>query len=93
MPCLVSCKEKVFPPKMASQSESGMSINSWLEDEMYQQYQRDHSTVDESWKHVFEEPRPLANGAPAAPGKAAALSAALAPGEQLLALRGAAGRI
>src|ERR1035441_8794148 len=93
MPCLVSCKEKVCPPKMASQSESGMSINSWLEDEMYQQYQRDHSTVDESWKHVFEEPRPLANGAPAAPGKAAAPSAELAPGEQLLALRGAAGRI
>ena len=35
-----------------------MGINSWLEDELYQQYLHDRSTVDESWKHVFEEPRP-----------------------------------
>src|ERR1039457_5733579 len=82
---LVSWKAKVFPPKMASQPESEMGINSWLEDELYQQYLHDHSTVDESWKHVFEEPRPLANGAPAAPQPA--------PGEQLAPLRGAAARI
>ena len=78
---------------MASQSESEMGINSWLEDELYQQYQRDHSTVDESWKHVFEEPRPPANGAPAVAGKAATPAPEPAPGEQLLPLRGAAGRI
>ncbi len=83
---------------MASQSESELGINSWLEDELYQQYLHDRSTVDESWKHVFEEPR--ANGAPETPDKAAppAASAAVpapepAPGEQLLPLRGAAGRI
>ena len=51
---LVSWKAKVFPPKMASQPESEMGINSWLEDELYQQYLHDRSTVDESWKHVFE---------------------------------------
>jgi pyruvate/2-oxoglutarate dehydrogenase complex dihydrolipoamide acyltransferase (E2) component len=85
---------------MASQSESEMGINSWLEDELYQQYLHDRSTVDESWKHVFEEPRPPANGAPSAPSRVAlpALPAAVpvlepAPGEQLLPLRGAAGRI
>ena len=45
---------------MASQSESDMGINSWLEDELYQQYLHDRSAVDESWKDVFAEPRPAA---------------------------------
>ena len=74
---------------MASQSESEMGINSWLEDELYHQYLRDRSAVDESWKHVFEEPRPAGNGAPAA----AIPAPEPAAGEQLLPLRGAAGRI
>ncbi len=78
-----------FPSQMASQSESEMGINSWLEDELYQQYLHDRSAVDESWKHVFEEPRPAANGAPAA----VIPVSEPAPGEQLLPLRGAAGRI
>src|ERR1039458_2270857 len=73
---------------MASHSESEMGVNSWLEDELYQQYLRDRSTVDESWKHVFEEPRPQVNGIPAP-----VPVPALAPGEQLQPLRGAAGRI
>src|SRR5439155_20657057 len=85
---------------MTLKSESEMGINSWLEDELYQQYLHDRSTVDESWKHVFEEPRPPANGAPSAPARIApaALTAAVpaleaGPAEQLLPLRGAAGRI
>ena len=82
-----------FPSKMASQSESEMGINSWLEDELYHQYLRDRSAVDESWKTRLR-------GAPARPmaTPAAAIPAAIpapepAPGEQLLPLRGAAGRI
>jgi hypothetical protein len=47
---------------------------------------------DESWKHVFEEPRPLTNGA-ARPGQAPPPHARTRPGEQLQPLRGAAGRI
>jgi pyruvate/2-oxoglutarate dehydrogenase complex dihydrolipoamide acyltransferase (E2) component len=82
-----------FTSPMASQSESEMGINSWLEDELYQQYLHDRSTVDESWKHVFEEPRPLANGGAAGPPKVAVPTPAPGPGEQLLPLRGAAGRI
>src|SRR5260370_26038802 len=74
---------------MASQSESEMGINSWLEDELYQQYLHDRSAVDESWKHVFEEPRPVVNGTPAA----AIPAPEPAPGEQLVPLRGAAGGI
>lgn len=32
------------------------SVNSWLEDELYQQYLHDRQTVDSSWKQVFEHP-------------------------------------
>lgn len=78
---------------MASKSSEELGINSWLEDELYHQYLHDHSAVDESWKHVFEQ----ANGAPAPASRPAAPPAAAAPapapGEQLQPLRGAAGRI
>jgi 2-oxoglutarate dehydrogenase E1 component len=79
---------------MASKSSEELGINSWLEDELYQQYLHDRSTVDESWKHVFEK----ANGAPAPAAKSATSPAPgpapePAPGEQLQPLRGAAGRI
>ena len=40
---------------MAVKSDPEMGINSWLEDELYQQYLRDRSSVDEGWKQVFEE--------------------------------------
>src|SRR5205085_562055 len=65
----------------ASQSDTDMGINSWLEDELYQQYLHDRSTVDESWKQVFAESAPAkagngatppANGAPTPAVKAPA---------------------
>jgi 2-oxoglutarate dehydrogenase E1 component len=78
--------------------ETDLGVNSWLEDELYQQYLHDRSTVDESWKHVFEEPRPAQkNGAPAAPVTSVAPPPAPAPapveGADLQPLRGAAGKI
>jgi 2-oxoglutarate dehydrogenase E1 component len=81
-----------------SKSETDLGVNSWLEDELYQQYLRDRSTVDESWKHVFEEPRtPYTNGTAAPPGAVSAAApspAAEAPaGSDLQALRGVAGKI
>ena len=84
---------------MAAKSGPDLGINSWLEDELYQQYLHDRSTVDESWKHVFEASN--GNGAngthPAASAATVAVPAAPAiepaAGEQLQALRGAAGRI
>ena len=39
---------------MAEKRDSALGINDWLEDELYQEYLHDRTTVDESWKHVFE---------------------------------------
>jgi len=74
---------------MALKSDPEMGVNSWLEDELYQQYLRDRSTVDESWKHVFEQ----ANGAPAKPVSRPAPAADVPAAGDLQPLRGAAGRI
>src|SRR5258706_10646357 len=38
---------------MSAQSSSTLGINSWLEEELYQQYLHDRKLVDESWKDVF----------------------------------------
>src|SRR5690348_8364206 len=86
---------------MASQSEEEMGINSWLEDELYQQYRHDRSAVDESWKKIFEGHQTnggsLANGSTVAPVRAVVPAATQAPpavaGDQWQPLRGAAGRI
>ena len=43
-----------------------LGINSWLEDELYQQYLNDRKNVDESWKEVFET-----NGGAASPADGA----------------------
>ena len=42
-----------------------LGINSWLEDELYQQYLSDRKNVDESWKEVFETNGGSAPEAPA----------------------------
>jgi multifunctional 2-oxoglutarate metabolism enzyme len=80
---------------MAVKPDPSMGINSWLEDELYQQYLHDRSAVDESWKHVFEAnggtTRPAHEGALSAP--AAAAPAPDVPAGELQPLRGAAGRI
>src|SRR5580698_9715460 len=72
------------------------SINSWLEDELYHQYLHDRQTVDPDWKEKFESNGHAvpANGtavALAAPAKVAAPQ--VAPGDQLVPLRGPALRI
>jgi 2-oxoglutarate decarboxylase len=80
---------------MPLHSEPDMGINSWLEDELYQQYLHDRSTVDESWKHIFEKTNGLtpAAPAPAPPKKDAAPAPEPLAGEQLQPLRGVAGKI
>ncbi len=49
--------------RMPGQIDPALGINSWLEDELYQQYLHDQKTVDDSWKHIFEgNGQTLANG-------------------------------
>jgi 2-oxoglutarate decarboxylase len=79
---------------MPSKSEADMGINSWLQEELYQQYLHDRTAVDESWKRLFDangKPAAAAPPAPAAPAPVAAPAAALDAEYQPL--RGAAGRI
>src|SRR5260370_31827892 len=82
---------------MSESSPPDFGINSWLEDELYQQYLHDRKTVDESWKKVFESngstaPAP-ANGAAARHLPAPSPAPQPRTGEQLVPLRGAAARI
>ncbi|MCC6862666.1 MAG: multifunctional oxoglutarate decarboxylase/oxoglutarate dehydrogenase thiamine pyrophosphate-binding subunit/dihydrolipoyllysine-residue succinyltransferase subunit [Bryobacterales bacterium] len=82
---------------MPGKTTPDMGINSWLEDELYQQYLHDRAAVDESWKRRFESATPNGDKAavPAQPRSAASrpASAKPGPGEEWTALRGAAARI
>ena len=69
------------------------SVNSWLEDELYQQYRHDRQGVDPGWNQVFET-----NGGNGHPAAAVAVTTTapapvLAPGDELVPLRGPALRI
>ena len=90
---------------MSLKDESPLGVNSWLEEELRQQFQHDRGSVDAAWKTLFEQNG--ANGAaqngavtkngtstyvPSAPAKPAAPFTP-AVGEELMPLRGAAARI
>src|SRR5579871_1690020 len=82
---------------MPAKTDPELGINSWLQDELFQQYQHDRTAVDESWKHLFEE-NGAQNGKSAAPSSAPAVSKPAGapepgPGEDWQPLRGTAGRI
>src|SRR3954451_21835521 len=51
---------------MSLKSDPDMGINSWLEDELYQQYLHDRTAVDEEWKHLFEQSNGVTKPSPAA---------------------------
>ncbi len=77
--------------------ESSLGINSWLEDELYQQYLHDRKTVDESWKKLFESngtgaAHAAGNGNVAPPATAAPPHQPTS-GEELVPLRGPALRL
>ena len=88
---------------MSVKEERQLGVNSWLEEELREQYQHDRASVDESWKHLFEENGATrANGntvqspalrAPAKPANGASAAVVTAPGEELLPLRGVAAKI
>src|SRR5208282_4654937 len=78
------------------------SVNSWLEDELYQQYRYDRQTVDTTWQQIFEtnghtvapvngDTRNVAVAEP--PPAPAAPAVPVPPGDHLIPLRGPALRI
>ena len=70
-----------------------MNINSWLEDELYQQYLHDRGSVDESWKGLFEH-HPAQGERSVRQGSGRQLRRSRpAPPEELIPLRGASARI
>ncbi|MGI8991290.1 MAG: multifunctional oxoglutarate decarboxylase/oxoglutarate dehydrogenase thiamine pyrophosphate-binding subunit/dihydrolipoyllysine-residue succinyltransferase subunit [Bryobacteraceae bacterium] len=82
---------------MAGNPEPPLGINSWLEEELLEQYHHDRGSVDESWKHLFEQNGAKgANGAgrtlPVTPRNGSTIANAGA-NEELAPLRGAAARI
>ena len=88
---------------MPEQYDPKPGINSWLEDELYQEFLHDRQSVDASWKEVFESTPPpdravaVADRAPqparTAVAKPPAPAIAAGPASELVPLRGAAGRI
>src|SRR5215469_6858657 len=48
---------------MPAKIDPPLGVNSWLQDEIFSQYQHDRATVDESWKKFFEN----GSGGPAEP--------------------------
>ena len=75
------------------------SINSWLEDELYHQYLHDRQTVDADWKQIFDSNGHAipANGntavAIAPKTSVTPMAPPIAPGDELVPLRGPALRI
>src|SRR4051794_14813957 len=88
---------------MSEQSDPKLGINSWLEEELYQTYLHDRKYVDESWKDVFEgnghaKAPASKNGSGQAAVPAAAVRIAAPPvapgaGDEVVPLRGVAGKI
>src|SRR3984885_2010462 len=71
------------------------SINSWLEDELYHQYLHDRQTVDADWKQIFDS---NGHAVPANGNTVVAIApktpvTPMAPGDELVPLRGPALRI
>ena len=90
---------------MDSQQGPQSGINSWLEDELLQQYRLDRTSVDKDWKNIFEPGNGAANGysngnghtvsaiSSNAPALRAAAEPVLSTSEELMPLRGAPARI
>jgi 2-oxoglutarate dehydrogenase E1 component len=83
---------------MPVQDDSQLGINSWFEEELRQQFHHDRTSVDDSWKPLFEKNG--GNGTPAiriapisAPTPVASDIREAGPGEEIMPLRGASARI
>lgn len=94
---------------MASEPKQRVTVNSWLEEELYQEFVNNSRSVDESWKEVFAAEQPVEEVTPPPVSQAVVVTAAEAPSapaapvmepaltlsaaEQLVPLKGASARI
>src|SRR5690242_9331 len=79
---------------MESKPDPELGINSWLEEELYQEYLHNRGAVDESWKQVFEQAQPESAPSPQpGPPTAAPAPETQASTAELVPLKGAAARI
>ncbi|MBI5282185.1 MAG: multifunctional oxoglutarate decarboxylase/oxoglutarate dehydrogenase thiamine pyrophosphate-binding subunit/dihydrolipoyllysine-residue succinyltransferase subunit [Candidatus Solibacter usitatus] len=88
---------------MSTESRPRVTVNSWLEEELYQEFVNNRRSVDESWKEVFESESPVEEVTPPPVSAAVAVQPAatptltpaltLSPAEQLVPLKGAPARI
>src|SRR5436190_9986082 len=78
---------------MPLKSDPTPNVNSWLEDELRQEYLHDRTAVDDSWKHVFESNGGAQNGVAAAPPPATPAAPLPAADANVQPLRGVAARI
>jgi len=81
-------KEKALTNISMSESRAPeLGINSWLEDELYQQYLNNRKNVDESWKEVFETNGGSTSEAPAAAPDLASANGSHPPQQQGVAVQ------
>lgn len=91
---------------MPQGNDPALGINSWLEDELYHQYQFDRKSVDEGWSQLFQgsleqepgqnggtSPDSRSNGAPTAVAEMQAEPAVQEPTAAASARTGAAARV
>ena len=86
---------------MAAKTDPQLDVNSWLQDELREQYHHDRTSIDEEWKHLFETngvtkavtPPQQPNGIQTVPRIPQAPVIEPGAGEELQPLRGAAGAI
>jgi 2-oxoglutarate dehydrogenase E1 component len=74
---------------MSGPSGRDSGINSWLEDELREQFRHDRREIDEDWKRFFES---LSPGPPVSPSPRPVTEEGV-PGDEVVPLRGAAARI
>ena len=94
---------------MAAKTDPQLDVNSWLQEELREQYHHDHSSIDDEWKHLFDDKGTNGTAKPAvkppitppepvalqtlAPPALATPAIEPGPSEELQPLRGAAGAI
>src|ERR1700722_7558226 len=57
---------------MAAKTDPQLEVNSWLQDELREQYRHDRTSIDDEWKDLFDSPKPAETNGTTKPAIAAA---------------------